>query len=43
MISHWFKSQPHLFVSLGKSLKLSGFLWKNKMVRLTDQTSALKS
>lgn len=36
MISHWFDSLLHLFVSLGKSLKFSECLWKNKIVRLTD-------
>ena len=43
VISYWLNSQLHPYVSLGKSLKFSEFLWKNKMVMLIDHPGVLQS
>lgn len=43
MISYWLNFQLHLNVSVGKSFKLSEFLWENKMVRLIDHPGVFHS
>lgn len=43
MISYWLNFQLHLNVSVGKSFRLSEFLWKNKMLRLIDHPGVFHS